>query len=131
MPISEHSISATDVAVRFLRLVEARRIDDAAELIDEAAQWWVQGIGEARKQDIRGAHGRIMEVTEAISFDIHQTIEQDDTVAVTTTVTYRFKDGTDHASRMCVIFAVAAGRLLAAQEYMNPSVHKFFMPHPA
>lgn len=128
MPYPELSTAPADVAVRFLRLVEARRIDDAAELIDDAARWWVQGIGEACKHDIRGAHGRIMEVTEAISFEIHQTIEQDDTVAVATTVTYRFRDGTDHASRMCVIFTFAAGKLLAGEEYMNPAVHQFFMP---
>ena len=128
MPITDPSMNTTEVALRFLRFVEARRIDEAAYLIDEQAKWWVQGIGEARKQDIRKAHGHIMKVTEAISFDIHQTIEQGDTVAVATTVTYRFKDGTEFASKMCVIFTVEAGRLLAGQEYMDPSVHKYFMP---
>ena len=129
MPVTDRSASAADIAVNFLRLVEARRIDAAADLIDDQAKWWVQGIGEVSKQAIRGAHGRIMQLTEAINFDIHQTIEQDDAVALAMHVTYRFKDGAVIESKMCVVFTVAADRLLTGEEYMDPSIHKYFMPN--
>lgn len=121
-------MSASDVAHRFLRLFEERRIDEAAALIDDAAEWWVQGIGSAGKSEIRGAHSHIMQLTDAISFDIARTIEEGDAVAIATGVKYRFKDGKEVASEMCLLFTVANGRISSGREYMDPAMQQYFIP---
>lgn len=113
------AVGAAELAIRFLKLVEARQGEAAAEMIADDAVWWVLGLGAVCKADVLKAHAGIYQFTDRTTFDIIGQITEGDRAAIEVLVTYHFKDGRIVENPMHIAFTFLDGRIAAVREYMD------------
>lgn len=122
------TLDPSALAIRFLKLVEARQGDDAAAMIADNAVWWVQGLGTVGKAEVLQAHAGIYQLTDRTTFEIGDRISEGNRTAVEVLVTYHFKDGRVVENPMHIAFTFAEDRIVAVREYMDTAALAAFAP---
>lgn len=111
----------------FFSALEDGNLDALSALIDENAQWWVQGKGSLSKQEFYTNTGQILAMTAQRTATIQRIIAEDNLVHANVSTRFVFNDGRILNNTMSLSVEMNEGLIIDSTEFMDvDSVRAFF-----
>ena len=109
--------NAKDIAWSWFEHLNARRIDAAMGMLDDAGSWWNVGPRTAVPMpDFKQSAREILELMP-MRFTLHSAIEEDGRVLLEIESRSPRPDGGEYNNRYCYVFELAGSRILHVREY--------------
>lgn len=117
----------TEVAICYLRNVEAGDLESAIGLADDEATFWTAGPGVMTKAQYRNFIAPVGAMIRTFRFNLTGITTQDDRVAVEAEGFAYLTNGREYRNRYHFLFEFCNGRLHAVREYADsaPAIAAF------
>jgi ketosteroid isomerase-like protein len=117
------------IALRFLEAIVAGEGSRVEDLVDPAANWWVQGWGALDRNSFVTSLLGTIKRSSVRKMEILYVTAEEDRVAIAAQGEFLFPEGA-YCNSYHFLFTVANGRLIAGREYMDTMIAARFFSAP-
>lgn len=113
------SANNKEIALRYMKLVEQGRIDDALALAADDARFWHPAMGETGKAEVRTALVQFAPLMKSFRTTIRSVTAEDERVAIEAEVEMDLTNGKRYQNRYTFLFVIRDGQIRSSHEYVD------------